>query len=464
MTRQNRRPPANRQPTAREVALDTLHKIERDKAYSNLQLNRALEGAGLSRADVGLATELVYGTIQRQGTLDYWLAKFVAKGLEKLEPWVRQLLRMSVYQLVYLDRVPPHAAVNEAVQIAKRRGHAGIAGMVNGVLRNMLRRREELALPEGGTPEERIALQHSHPLWLVERWIAAFGEKTAEAMCAADNEPPRASIRINPLRSSVPEAIERLRGQGCVAERSELAPSGIVASCGGNLADTDGYRDGWWTVQDESSMIVAEAADPQPGMQVLDCCAAPGGKTTHLAEKMNDEGRIWANDLHPHKMKLIEGQAERLGLTCIRTMSSDAGELAGRFPPESMDVVLLDAPCSGLGVIRRKPEVKWTKTMDDILSVAEVQQRLLHAAAGLVRPGGVLIYSTCTVERMENEDQVERFLAEHPEFVPDPQWPPELLERLREAGAFTGDFSGMIQLLPHHFDSDGFFIAKLRKR
>ncbi|GGG12905.1 16S rRNA (cytosine(967)-C(5))-methyltransferase RsmB [Paenibacillus abyssi] len=464
MTRQAKGTAGKRPLTARELALDTLHRVERDQAYSNLQLNRALQEAELSRADAGLATELVYGTIQRQGTLDYWLAKFVAKGLDKLEPWVRQLLRMSAYQLVYLDRIPPHAAVHEAVQIAKRRGHAGIAGMVNGVLRSMLRSRGELTIPESADAAERISLQHSHPLWLVKRWIQAYGEQAAEAMCAADNQPPKGSIRINPLRISREEALQQLRENGSEAEISELAPAGIVVTRGGNMADTIGYRDGRWTVQDESSMLVAEVADPKPGMQVLDCCAAPGGKTTHLAEKMSNEGTVWANDLHPHKQKLIQAQADRLGLSCIRTVSSDAAVLKERFAPASMDVVLLDAPCSGLGVIRRKPEVKWTKSPEDITAVAQVQQRLLDAVAGLVKPGGVLVYSTCTVERSENEEQVLRFLREHPGYELDPNWPEPIMASLRQKGIITAEFNGMVQLLPHQADSDGFFITRLRKR
>ncbi|MBJ6363306.1 16S rRNA (cytosine(967)-C(5))-methyltransferase RsmB [Paenibacillus sp. GCM10012307] len=462
--KQGKRPSASRPLGARDIALDTLRRVETDQAYSNLQLNRALQEAQLSRADAGLATELVYGTIQRQGTLDYWLGKFVAKGLDKLEPWVRQLLRMSVYQLVYLDRIPPHAAVNEAVQIAKRRGHAGIAGMVNGVLRNMLRRRNELVIPEGLAPADRMVLEYSHPKWLVERWIRAYGEETTEAMCASDNEPPHASIRVNRLRATREELLARLREQELSASPSELAPQGIVVERGGNLADTPSFRDGLWTVQDESSMLVAEAADPQPGMQVLDCCAAPGGKTTHLAEKMNDEGRVFANDLHPHKLKLIEEQAERLGLSCIRTMSGDAGELAEHFAPGSMDVVLLDAPCSGLGVIRRKPELKWNKTPKDIAAIANIQHRLLGSCSKLVRPGGVLVYSTCTVERKENEEQVERFLQDYSEFELDTQWPEAVLASLKAKGAIGDDFGGMVQLLPHQAGSDGFFIARLRRR
>lgn len=461
------RPPASpKAATAREVALDVLTKVEQSGAYSNLQLNRSLQEAKLPRADAALATELVYGTISRKQTIDYWLERFVAKGFAKLEPWVLQLLRLSLYQLVWLDRVPPHAAVNEAVAIAKRRGHAGIAGMVNGVLRSAGRSRAELdvSLIRGGSPAETIALRHSYPQWLTERWIAQFGPETAEAICASGNEAPRSSLRVNPLRTTRDAALAKLREEGIEAEPSAMSPAGIVLVRGGNPANAEGYREGLWSVQDESSMLVAEALAPKPGMTVLDCCAAPGGKTTHLAELMEGKGKVWANDLHEHKRKLIAEAAGRLKLTNVEAISGDAAALGERFGPNSMDAVLLDAPCSGFGVIRRKPEIKWTKSESDIREIAAVQRRLLEAAAGLVKPGGALVYSTCTIEQEENEAQIDRFLTEHPEFSLDSEWPEELVRRLQASGAAGASFTGQVQLLPQHFGSDGFFIARLVKR
>ncbi|MWC26716.1 16S rRNA (cytosine(967)-C(5))-methyltransferase RsmB [Paenibacillus sp. MMS18-CY102] len=460
--------PARRPATAREVALDVLVKIEREGAFSNLVLNSALQYAELSRADAGLATELVYGTLQRRLSIDHALSSLAAKGLGKLEPWVLQLLRLSAYQLLFLDRVPAHAAVNEAVTIAKRRGHAGISGMVNGMLRNLLRRREELA-PEAAadsaaSPALRIALSHSYPEWLVARWIAAYGEEAAEQICAAGNEPPHASIRVNPLRATREEAIAILAESGIEAAKSAVSPSGVIAQRGGSLADTIGFRDGRWSIQDESSMLVAQAARPAAGMNVLDCCAAPGGKTTHLAELMGNVGRVIANDVHPHKQALIQQQAERLGLTCVETVTGDAAELGQRYSPESFDLVLLDAPCSGLGVIARKPEIKWTKSEGDIRDIAAIQKKLINGVAGLVKPDGRLVYSTCTIDRDENDFQIRQFLKDHPEYTLDTEWPVELLEALRSAGAVQGEFTGALQLLPNHFGSDGFYIATMRKR
>lgn len=450
----------------RELAMDTLVKVAQTGAYSNLQLNRTLQEAQLQRADAGLVTELVYGTIQRQVTLDHWLSRFVAKGLNKLDPWVHQLLRMSAYQLLYLDRIPAHAAVNEAVTIAKKRGHSGISGMVNGVLRSIDRNRGELqpSAITNADPIVQIALRHSYPDWLVKRWVDAYGAETAEAICAAGNEQPHSSVRVNTLRESREAVIEQLIAAGYEAKASAIAPAGIAINRGGNLADTDGFREGLWTVQDESSMLVAEVVAPKAGMQVLDCCAAPGGKSTHLAELMDGKGKVWANDLHAHKRELIVSQTERLKLRNVEAITEDALKLAERFKPQSLDAVLLDAPCSGFGVIRRKPEIKWTKTAGDVAEIAAIQQRLLGAVCGLVRPGGVLVYSTCTIEKDENEQQVSRFLQDHPEFELDRNWPEAILDQLKEAGVIDGQFNGQAQLLPQHFDSDGFFIARMVKR
>lgn len=343
--------------SARALAVKVLSAVEQDGAYSNLELNRRLKEAELSAADAGLATELVYGTIARRNTIDYYLERFVAKGVVKLQPWVRSLLRISVYQIIYLDRIPEHAVVSEAVNLAKKLGHQGISGMVNGVLRNMIRNREQLHIPSHLPAAERISLEHSHPLWMVERWIRQYGEATTEAICRANNEPPAVSVRVNTTMTTREKMMEEMVRSGAVVEASRLSPDGILVRSGGNMALTSWYRDGLFSVQDESSMLVAEAVAPEEGQRVLDCCAAPGGKTAHMAEKMQDRGHIIANDVHAHKRELILEQAERLGLGCIDAVTGDALDLNKRYPEASFDRILLDAPCSGLGVIRRKPDV-----------------------------------------------------------------------------------------------------------
>lgn len=450
----------SRKKSSRELALHILQKIEQQGAYSNLLLHQTLARHELERPDAALLTELVYGTLQRRNTLDYHLGKWLKKGTDRIETWVLNLLRISLYQILYLDRIPAHAIVNEAVNIAKRKGHRGISGMVNGVLRNILRHQDQLALPSDLHAAARIALQHSHPEWLVTRWLEQFGEEQTEAMCEANLEPPRVSARINVMKTSVEQMIEKMQEAGMQAEASAIAPSGIVVHSGGNLAHTPWHENGELSIQDESSMLPAQLLNPQPGMKVLDACAAPGGKTAQIAEMMNDEGEIWANDVHEHKEKLIASQAARLKLSSVKTSVCDARKLHERHDAESFDCVLLDAPCSGFGVIRRKPDLKWSKKESEIAAIAEIQYEILASVSRLVKPGGVLVYSTCTMERIENEKNIERFLTEQPGWQLDetgaenlPQ--PVVSQCMTDAGFF--------QILPHHFGSDGFFMARLKK-
>lgn len=441
----------------RALAVKVLSAVEQDGAYSNLELNRRLKEAELSPADAGLATELVYGTIARLNTLDYFLERFVAKGMAKLQPWVRSLLRISVYQMLYLDRIPEHAVVSEAVNLAKKLGHQGISGMVNGVLRNMIRNRDELRIPNDLPAAERIALEHSHPLWMVKRWIGQYGEETAEAICKANNEPPAVSVRVNTTMTTREKLMHEMESTGAVVEPSRLSPDGILVRSGGNMALTSWYRDGLFSVQDESSMLVAEAVAPEEDQIVLDCCAAPGGKTAHMAEKMQDRGRIIANDVHAHKRQLIMDQADRLGLSCIDAVTGDALDLDERYPHASFDRILLDAPCSGLGVIRRKPDVKWTKSPEDIEDISGLQRELLDRVAPLLKPGGVLVYSTCTIEPAENELMVADFLKRHPEYqAVDSAWNGTEMEKWNPV-------NGGVQILPQYAHSDGFFIARLTR-
>ncbi|MFC5532346.1 16S rRNA (cytosine(967)-C(5))-methyltransferase RsmB [Cohnella yongneupensis] len=447
----------------RDVAVQVLLKVELNEAFSGLALNQALNAAELSRPDAGLATELVYGTIQRLNTIDYALSGRVKGWPAKVEPWVRVLLRLSYYQLRWLSRVPAHAVVAEAVNIAKRRGHSGIAGLVNGVLRGLIRDGIDAPLPQQLSAVKRISLEHSHPEWLVARWVSAYGEQTTEAMCAANNEPPHASARVNPLRSNREELLAAMNEAGISARPSPLSSQGIIADKAGNLVHADGYKEGRFSIQDESSMLVAKVANPKAGMSVLDCCAAPGGKSTHLAELLGDKGKVLANDVHFHKEALIQQQAARLGIASVETMVADAMDLPDRLPEKSFDVVLLDAPCSGLGVIRRKPEIKWNKSPDDLASLSELQHRLLDRIQSLVKPGGTLVYSTCTIAPEENEQTISRFLQDNPSFALDPDWPEEVLAPIKTAGYLPEPFTGALQLLPHMFGSDGFFIARMRR-
>lgn len=448
--------------SARGVALQVLTSVEQEGAYSNLQLNEALQRADLSGADSGLATELVYGTISRRNTIDYFLNKYVQKGIGKLEVWVRNLLRLSFYQIYYLDRIPDHAAVSEAVKIAKKLGHQGISGMVNGVLRNVLRNLDKLVVPANLPVISRIALEHSHPEWLVKKWVKWLGEDKTEDICEANNVPPANSVRVNTTVITRDELIEKMKDAGLDVVPSKLAQDGIVVRSGGNVALTSWYTNGLLSIQDESSMLVAQALDVKPNMNVLDCCAAPGGKSCHIAERLEGTGKVIANDVHPHKAKLIEDQANRLGLKQVECQIGDAGLLGEQFTKESFDRILLDAPCSGLGVIRRKPDLKWVKTEEDIANIAQLQAELLHAVSDLLKPGGILVYSTCTMEPSENNEIIESFLIKNSNFSLEME--PFLSELPNARQECQKSSEQGLQIFPDDYHSDGFYIARLRKQ
>lgn len=449
-------------PTAREVALDILIQIEEQQAYSNLALNQKLQHSNLDPRDKRLVTELVYGCVQRQNTLDWMILQLVKKA-RSLEPWVKQVLRIGLYQLAYLDKIPERAAVHETVQLTKRRGHLGISKLVNGVLRNYLRRKHELRPPRHPRTLSEKAIAYSHPAWMIKHLETAYGEEIAHQVCEANLIPPKVSVRVNTLQMDR----ERFIAQWNQTEEGEAIPSewvpdGVIIRQGGNPAYSRLFQQGACTIQDESSMLVSRILSPKPGMKVLDACAAPGGKTTHLAQLMENEGIILANDIHPHKIDLIQSQSNRLGIQIVETESCDARQLPQRLPKHELyDAILLDAPCSGLGVIHRKPDIKWSKEAQDIQMLVQMQQELLVSLSTLLKPGGTLVYSTCTWEPSENCEQVTRFVQEHPEFILDQTITSDLPSQVQER-VIIG--SGWIQILPHHFHSDGFFISRLIKK
>ena len=446
--------------TAREIALEVLTKVDKENSYSNLQLNQSLKNEELSRMDINFTTEILYGTIQHLNTIDWIIQPFLKMKMEKLEPWVRNLLRLSIYQLWYLDKVPTHAVVNEAVNIAKKKGHKGISGMVNGVLRNIIRNKDKIQIPNTLSEHEKISLEHSHPLWLVKRFVKDYGVEDTREICRVNNLAPYHSVRINPLKITREEIINELTNE--LGEQVEISPSplssqGIRIKGGGNLAYTKWYKEGFISIQDESSMLVAKVLDPKPGMMVLDAAAAPGGKTTHIAELMEDKGTIIASDLHKHKIKLIEEQQSRLDLHIIQTIQSDARNLKNEIPA-NFDRILLDVPCSGLGVIRRKPDLKWSKQESDINQLTRIQREILEEVSILLKPGGILVYSTCTMAIEENEAMIKDFIQRNPDFQLDHQLSASLPDVVNEK---LDTSQGMVQILPHHFQTDGFFISRI---
>ncbi len=436
----------------RDAALSILMEINNNQAYSNLLLHRTIEKYDIEDKDRGLLTELTYGTLQHRMTLDYYLEPFV-RG--KLDGWVRELLRMSLYQIVYLTKIPSHAVVHEAVEIAKRRGHKRIAPTVNGILRSILRQGVR-SLDDLKDGVEKIAVETSHPEWLIARWIDLYGEADATAMAHENNSPATMTLRVNTAKSSVAEVVSLLETEGITVRDGEVVAECLISESG-NPANTKAYKKGLLSIQDESSMLPVNALDVAAGMKVLDMCAAPGGKTTHIAEKMNNEGEVIAYDIHEHKIKLIEKNAERLGLTAIKAKSGDSRKLLETYEASSFDRVLVDAPCSGFGVIRRKPEIKYVKKEADLAGLLTIQYELLETAEQLIKPNGILVYSTCTVEYKENRGMVEKFLAAYPtmELIDLPHLQETEKLHIKEK---------TLQVLPQHFGGDGFFVAAFRKK
>lgn len=440
---------------ARETALKALHEVNAKGAYANVALARALRAVKLSDMDRRFVTELVYGTVKAGETLDWMLRRYLNRPLAKIPPLVRDILRLGIYQIFFLERVPASAACNTAVELTKRCSHVGTVKFVNAVLRTAAREPEKAAFPSGkGNATQQLALSSQHPAWLVRSWIQQFGYEEAARLCAFDNEPAMLSLRTNTLKITRKELLKRLQAEGVAAEVSCWAPEGILCRRHGALDELSSLQDGFFQVQDESSMLVAHIVAPASGDFVLDACSAPGGKTTHLAALMGDVGRILALDVHRHKIQRIEENCKRLGITSVKPLLLDAREAGKRFAGQA-DCVLVDAPCSGLGVLRRKPDARWRKTPEELLALPILQKEILGSAAEAVKPGGVLVYSTCTIMRAENEEIVEDFLNEHEEFS---------LEA-------TGDFlplqkraEKMIQLYPQRDGTDGFFIARMKKR
>jgi len=440
----------------REVALYLLESIEKNQAYSNLLLNDAIEKNKIDKKDIGLLTEIVYGTLQRKLTLDFFLKPFI-KNSRKLEGWVLQLLRLTLYQMVYLDRIPERAAIYEAVEIAKRRGHKGIAGVVNGVLRSI--QRDGLpSLDAIEDPSARLAIETSHPEWLVKRWVSQLGLEKTREMCELNLTAPLQTARVNVTRISVEECLTLLEEEGFAVESSPIIPEAIKC-LRGNLASSTPYKYGMLTIQDESSMLAAYALGAEKEESILDACAAPGGKSTHIAEKLDNSGSVISLDLHEHKVKLIKDNAARLGLENIEAKSLDSRTVQEHFEAESFDRILLDAPCSGLGVMRRKPDMKYTKKEEDLTRLQGIQLALLEAVAPLVKKGGTLVYSTCTIDREENQETVKLFLQKQADYIGNPTFSERMPEAVRP---LINDFE--LQILPQDFGSDGFYIACLKRK
>ncbi len=434
----------------REIALELIEKVEKQGSYSHLLINDALKKQDLNLADRGLLTELVYGTIQRKITLDFFLKPFLKK---EPEDWVQNLLRLSVYQIEFLDKIPEHAILHEAGEIARKRGHEGVTKFVNGVLRNIIRRGVP-KIDEISDDVRRLSIKASLPEWLAARFIAQYGYERALEIGLAFLVPPTQTVRVNMTETNPKSLVKEFSDQGISSKVSDIIPEALEIEKG-SIANTNAFKTGKCTIQDESSMIVAYALMLSDDLDVLDACAAPGGKTTHIAEKMHGTGSVMALDIHAHKTKLVESAANRLNLLNVRTLALDARKATSEFETKSFDRVLVDAPCSGFGVLKRKPDIKYSKKPEDIERLSEIQLAILDEVSQLVKENGILVYSTCTIDREENTEVVQKFLEKHPEFVAQSVAVPKSLEHLK-----TGND---LQILPTDFGSDGFYVASFKR-
>lgn len=436
---------------AREIALTTLDKVRSSGAYSNLQLNQALQNSRLSKADRRLVTTLVYGTLQHQLTLEYWLAPFI-KG-KKVTPWVKTLLLMTIYQYQYLERVPNFAATDEAIEIAKYRGNPGVRRFVTGVLHAILDR-GVADLTKIKDPLMQMGIQASLPDWLIKTLVDQYGEQTAKAIAKTVNEPARVSLRVNLKKASVEQAQKLLKEQGVETKRSEVAKAGLVVTKGAVIS-TPAFSEGIVTIQDESAMLAVESMHLMGTERVLDACAAPGGKTVQIAEALTT-GKVYALDIHKHKVGLVERNAQRMGVSDRVTVRQlDARHVGEAFSDGFFDQILVDAPCSGMGLLRRKPEIRYDKQLTDSQHLHQIQEAILDSVATKVKKGGIITYSTCTILRQENDDTVADFLKRHPNFRLQKTTTARMLKDNRQAQTLT--------LLPSDYGSDGFFISNLQR-
>lgn len=452
---------------ARLIAVRVLERVERVRAYADLALHHALAQSNLSSLDRALATELVYGTLRWRGRIDFALAHALERSPAELEPLVLTTLRIGAYQLLFSDRIPDTAAVDEAVRCARAVGAERATGLVNAVLRRVARERETCPLPDLATnPVGHLEHALSLPHWIAERWLADYGPEQAVALARASNGAPPLTVRANPLRGTREVLLEHLKADFPDARPCRYATHGLVLGHGGAPGSDPRFRAGEYTVQDEAAQLVVELMQLEPAHHVLDVCAAPGTKTTGIAERLEaGGGRVLALDRHANRLSLVARAARRLELSCIHTLVRDATRPLTDLPdfvdadaPSTgalFDRVLVDAPCSGLGAMRRNPDARWRVRSGDPARLAEVQRTLLDRAAEVVAPGGSLVYSTCTVMREENEAVIEPFLERSPGFrlARRDEAPPNLAPLLDDAGH--------MRCHPHLHDTDGFYAARL---
>lgn len=434
---------------ARYVALEVLDNVLNNGAYSNAEINKAIKSTHLNHKDIGLMTNIVYGVLQNKLTIEFYLQPYLKK--KKLDPWVKILLIMSIYQFEYLDKVPERAVIFESVEVAKIKGNRGISGFVNAILRNYQRLGHQ-SLDIIQDKPDRLSVEYSVPIWFVNKLQEQLGDSKCRRILDSLNQPAHLSIRVNTKKISRAELLDSLLENGIDAQESKVSPYGITTT-DSRILQIPAFKKGYYTIQDESSMLVAPALQIQKNSKVLDACAAPGGKTTHIASFLDSKvgGNVLSLDVYDHKVKLIEENAKRLGETdVVAAMKLDATEVDSL--DEKFDRILVDAPCSGLGLLRRKPEMRYTRQPEDILELQSIQKNILNSVSNQLTVGGILVYSTCTIVDEENSDVVKDFLENHKDF-----------ELITVATDMDNNQDKMVKLYPDDRQTDGFFISAFRR-
>lgn len=431
---------------ARKVILEILNDCDHNQ-FSNKLIQEMYKNDDITSIDKGFISKIVYGVVENKMYLDYIIRKFSSVRLKKIEPQVLNILRMSAYQFIYLDKTPDSAVVNEAVKLTKKASFRH-SGFVNGLLRNLMRDYSKVTLPNKKTNlVEHLTIKYSHPEWMVKRWLDLHGAEFTEALLTANNQMPHLSLRVNTLLINREDLMTKLNSVGVTCKKSDIVEDGILVTDAKQLSlnDNEDFKNGLFIVQDESSMMVSKILDPSPKDRVLDLCAAPGGKTTHLSQLMAGKGQVIACDLTKKKLDLVKENINRLNLKNIQMKVNDATILNEEFV-DAFDKVLVDAPCSGLGIIRRKPDIKYQKDMESLKALNVIQNDILNCAAEYVKVGGELIYSTCTIEKSENRERIDAFLESHPTFTIVPY-----------------ENKDDLQLYPHIDGTDGFYCCKLKR-
>jgi 16S rRNA (cytosine967-C5)-methyltransferase len=435
------------------IALKEVHK----GAYADVALDRVLQKFKLPDNDRRLMTELVYGSVRRQRTLDTLIDQIATKKAQQQPPDLRTILHLGFYQLRYQQRIPASAAVNTTVELAKENAFSGLTGFVNGLLRQYLRLAETspdpLKLPENAV--ERLGILYSFPDWIIEAWLEQLGFEETEKLCEWMNQTPTIDLRVNILRSSLEEVESAFNSAGVLVSRIPHLPQALrLIGNAGAIQNLPGFREGWWTVQDSSAQLVGHLLDPKPGDVVIDVCAAPGGKTTHIAELMGDRGKVWACDKTASRLRKLKENAQRLNLQSIEICTADSRNLPQFY--QTADRVLLDAPCSGLGTMHRHADARWRQTPESVRELSQLQFGLLSHTSNFVKLGGLLVYATCTLHPTENEEVISRFLADSPDWQIEPP-------RQESPYSTYSTPSGCLKVWPHQQNMDGFFMVRLRK-